>query len=156
MWDFQSLRDLSIQRLTDSGPASIEDSLQKVVVGIKFEVPPLVRDGVTELMQREKLQFTAEEKDVLGASIALQIHEVREEVLTWKEKRPANSIASEICPKDGRLMVKVEGGSPTRFDVNYRVRCVARGCARVADAEDSEAIMYIRRAIESVFPEARD
>lgn len=152
MWAIQSIRDLSIKSLAE-GPVKIEEPLQQTLVEMEFRVPLLIRNGIAELVLREKLQFTAEEKNLLGTFTALQIHEVREEALASRDKRTWYSMPFKECPNDGMAM-KIDHSKrrPSQLAVTCAMKCPS--CGIVEDVEDIESMKDIHAAIEAVFPEA--
>jgi len=142
MWDFKNLRQLAIERLT-SPPPQITDlkvatAVERVAHGIRFHIPAWICTGVTELVKRDKLTFTSEEKGLLGMA-TLQIFEIREEIREEWQK----VVAEASCGTRGH-------GRMTRTSAMHELpwkvgglRCnYCTETLNVQDSDSTEAIIW--------------
>ncbi|KAF8959960.1 hypothetical protein BDZ97DRAFT_1666562 [Flammula alnicola] len=83
MWDFQSLRDLSIQKL--GAPGSLE-SITKIQLGEKYHISEWFVSGCVDLVMRDKGP-RANEVNQLGTEMAVQLSDLREERIIAQLRR---------------------------------------------------------------------
>jgi hypothetical protein len=79
MWEFQGVRQLAIEQLTDKGCLL---PIDKVELGIKFEVKDWIKKGALELVKQPKLSVTMEEAEHIGLSALRNLFTAREELLS--------------------------------------------------------------------------